>query len=431
MLDLIAKTRDRIPLTPAEIGTLVAGITDGRWPDYQLAAWLMAAYLNGLSEAETFALADAMARSGTPPAEPLGVVDKHSTGGVGDKTTLVLAPLVASLGIPVAKMSGRGLGHTGGTLDKLEAIPGFRVALDTAAVRRQVAAVGVAVVAQSPQLAPADGRLYALRDVTATVDSIPLIATSVMSKKLAAGTPNIVLDVKTGRGAFMRDRQRARELAGLMVRIGTAHGRRVRALLTNMDQPLGWAVGNALEVNEAAACLQNQGPADLREEVLHLAGHMVALVRGTGADAGREEAACALADGRGWDRFQRWITAQGGDAGAVARGLPVAPVQRVWRADRTAVIAAVDARRVGEAALALGAGRHRLGDRVDPAVGVLCRAKTGQTVRPGDELGVVYARSAAAAEDALAALGAAVTWSAEAVAPPPLVWEVLGGGEPA
>ncbi|PSR29373.1 MAG: thymidine phosphorylase [Sulfobacillus benefaciens] len=421
MIPFIQKTRDRIPLSSQELAELIQGVVDGRWPDYQLSAWLMAVYCRGLTEDEVFSLTGSMAFTGSPSAEPLGSVDKHSTGGVGDKTTLVLAPVMAALGYPMAKMSGRGLGHTGGTLDKLESIPGFQTELPMSAVRRQIDRVGVAVVAQSSELAPADKRLYALRDVTATVESIPLIAASVMSKKLAAGTPHLVLDVKVGNGAFMADLEQARELAKLMVQIGYHHHRAVTALLTSMNQPLGWAVGNAIEVNEARDCLKGQGPEDLRDEVLKLAAELVHLVTHESLHDAMERAAGVLDQGKAWESFGQWIIAQGGQLAAVENGLPLAPVVREWRAEDGGWIERIDTRTIGEVALELGAGRHKLGDSVDPGVGIRFYAKTGRFMAPGEVIAQVFARSDQDADQALQTLSLAVHWSTAQPPQEPLV----------
>ncbi|PSR23915.1 MAG: thymidine phosphorylase [Sulfobacillus acidophilus] len=409
MIDIIEKTRDGIALSYDDIEHLVAGIVDNTWPDYQLSAWLMAVVLNGLTDVESFWLTGAMAFS-HPQPDPLGLVDKHSTGGVGDKTTLVLAPLMASLGLPMAKMSGRGLGHTGGTLDKLESIPGFKTTLDVEDIKRQVEEIGVAVVAQSGELAPADRRLYALRDVTGTVNNISLIASSIMSKKLAAGTPNLVLDVKVGSGAFMANLEQARALAQLMVRIGRYYNRNVTALITSMQQPLGWAVGNAIEVNEAMDCLQQRGPADLREEVLALAAELIHLAHGTDLNKAHAEARAALEDGRAWTKFTQWVARQGGSPQALDGPLPLAPVRREWHASTAGRIASLNTRGIGQVALNLGAGRHRLEDAVDPAVGLLCYVKVGQVIQPGDLLGVVYARTNDDAQKALDGLAQTVRY---------------------
>ncbi|MHB1610141.1 MAG: thymidine phosphorylase [Sulfobacillus sp.] len=400
-MTIIEKTRDRIPLSKEEMWQWIGAIVDGSIPDYQVAAWLMAAYLNGLTEQEIFDLTEAMAFVGSPPPRHVGLVDKHSTGGVGDKTSLILAPLVASFGIPVVKMSGRGLGHTGGTLDKLESLPGFRVQLTPEQLERQVKDVGVAVIAQSHDLAPADARLYALRDVTATVDSIPLIAASIMSKKLAAKSPNIVLDVKVGSGAFMKTRERAIELARLMVQIGQAHHVRVKAILTDMNQPLGFAVGNAIEVNEAMATLRGNGPQDLTDEVKVLASHMVSLGANISVQAALENVTRALEDGRAWQKFTEWVVAQGADPKVLEHDLLLAPVHLQWVLEQQVAVQAINTREIGLAALTLGAGRHVKDDPVDHAVGVRCFLKVGEVYGPGTVAADVYARSEPMGQEAL------------------------------
>ncbi len=408
MIDLIEKTRDGVALSSKEIAALVDGIVAETIPDYQVAAWLMAVYLNGLTEAEVFALTTAMAESGSLTMETLGLVDKHSTGGVGDKTSLILAPLMAALGVPMLKMSGRGLGHTGGTLDKLESLPGFRVNLDSADVTRQMRAVGVAIVAQSPTLAPADARLYALRDVTGTVDSVPLIAASIMSKKLAAKAPNIVLDVKVGSGAFMSDENRAVHLAELMVRIGKMHQVRVKAILTNMDQPLGYAIGNAIEVNEAMATLKGTGPRDLTEETLILAAHMLAMARHIGLTEATHRAEQALTSGAAWQKFKEWTTAQGAEPTYFSQDLPLAPQHQSWILDHALTVTRIDAKQLGMAALALGAGRVVKGQPVDHRVGIRCFAKVGETLAPGATVAEVYARTPESAANALRMIQGAI-----------------------
>lgn len=420
MLDIIEKTRDNIPLSREDVDRLVRGVVDNTWPDYQLAAWLMAVVWRGLSAEETFWLTGAMATSESMP-EPLGLVDKHSTGGVGDKTTLVLAPLVATLDLPMAKMSGRGLGHTGGTLDKLESIPGFQTMLPIDRIRRQVEAIGVAVVAQSGELAPADRRLYALRDVTGTVNNLSLIASSIMSKKLAAGTPNLVLDVKVGTGAFMANVDQARQLAKTMVDIGHYYHRRVTALITGMQQPLGWAVGNAIEVNEAVDCLSGEGPQDLRQEVIQLAAELLHLARGIELSEAILLATRALDSGQALEKFRKWIQHQGGDPAAISQPLPLAPVRREWLAPEDVTIATIDARAIGRAALDLGAGRHRLDDAVDPGVGLLVFAKMGQQFQHAEPLAIIYARSEIAADDALKTLQGAVHFGPPPEHPEPLI----------
>lgn len=408
---------------PEDMAVVAAAAAGNQIPDYQLAAWLMAVAIHGLDEACTVALARAMAGSGgAPPVHP-GLVDKHSTGGVGDKTTLVVAPLVASLGVPVAKMSGRGLGHTGGTLDKLESIPGFNVHLSRTEFARLVEGVGVAVGAQSEDLAPADGRLYALRDVTETVDSRPLIASSIMAKKLAGGAPAILLDVKVGRGAFMADVGDARALARLMLHIAHQAGRRAEALLTDMDQPLGFAIGNAIEVNEARATLVGDGPRDFTSLVLAVAARMLALA-GRPDDAERlvhEQ----LASGRAFTRFLAWVRAQGGDDELLQRGpLPLAPVRLELPAPASGVVTSVDPLAAAQAALRLGAGRLRKDDPVDPGVGVRVLVKVGQSVAAGAPVAEIYGRSDAAAEQAAQLVAAGIDIGPVA-APRPLVLEHL------
>lgn len=401
MIEFIEKTRDRVALTDAELKTLVDGVVANTTPDYQVAAWLMAVYLNGLTDAEVFSLTKAMAESGDAGIPSLGLVDKHSTGGVGDKTSLILAPLMAAAGVPMLKMSGRGLGHTGGTLDKLESLPGFSVDLDTAQLERQMDTVGVAIVAQSARLAPADARLYALRDVTGTVDSIPLIAASIMSKKLAAKSPNIVLDVKVGSGAFMADEDRAGKLAELMVRIGKSHQVAVKAILTNMDQPLGYAIGNAIEVNEAMATLKGAGPEDLTEESLTLATHMLAMARHLDLDVAHQRISQLLTSGAAWDKFAQWVVAQGADPGCLSQDLALAPEHQSWVLDQPLVVTSIDTKQLGMAALVLGAGRVVKGQPVDHGVGIRCFAKIGQTLQPGSTVAEVYARTSESARKAL------------------------------
>ena len=405
--DLIDYQRRGQPLSRRQLEALILGYTHGDVPDYQVAAWLMAVCCRGMSRTEVFDLTRVMAASGRQlDLSELGVVaDKHSTGGVGDKTSLVVVPLVAACGVPVAKMSGRGLGFTGGTLDKLESIPGLSVELDAESFVQQVKRVGLAIAGQSGNLAPADGKLYALRDVTATVESIPLIASSIMSKKLAAGAHVIVLDVKTGSGAFMAHPAEARELAELMVAIGRDAGRRVSAYVTDMSQPLGRAVGNALEIAEAVETLQGRGPADLVELATSLAGE--ALWRAGAAltrQGGEATAQRALADGQGLAKLLALVEAQGGDPRTLEAemGLPMAPVRRELLATVDGLVGRLDARLVARAALALGAGRERKDQPIDPAVGVVLLAKVGTRVTRGQPLAEIHARAerhaAAAAE---------------------------------
>lgn len=419
---IIAAARDRRGIGAGLMRDWVRAIVDGQVPDYQIAAWLMAVALNGLDDDAVFALTQAMAEIGTEPLAQVGRVDKHSTGGVGDKTTLIVAPLVSALGIPIIKMSGRGLGHTGGTLDKLESIPGFRIHLDRDAISRQLASVGVAVVAQSGSLAPADGILYSLRDVTGTVDSLPLIASSIMSKKIAAGSPNLVLDVKVGSGALMKGADRARDLADMMVRIGAHHNIHTTAVLTSMEQPLGRAVGNALEVNEAFACLSGSGPSDLTEDVLVLAQEMIALGLHVPIHDARALAEKALVSGAAQQQFLRWIAAQGGDVHAVEAGLPVGTRTPVVAMAAGRVVA-IDTEAVGRAAQLLGAGRRTKEDRVNPRVGVEWEARLGDMLQPGDVLAWIYADETGPTAAASRVIQAAVSLGAE-IAKPPFVTEV-------
>jgi pyrimidine-nucleoside phosphorylase len=408
--DLIERKRNGEELSGEEITELVRGYTRGDVPDYQMAAWCMAVYFKGLTGRETHALTDAMIRSGETLdlGAALGrrVVDKHSTGGVGDKTSLVVGPIVAACGVPFGKMSGRGLGHTGGTLDKLESIPGFTVELTIEQFVEQVREVGLAIIGQMGDLVPADKKLYALRDVTATVDIVPLIASSIMSKKLAAGADAIVLDVKVGDGAFMKNIEDARILAEQMVDLGRREGRDVVCLLTDMDQPLGAAVGNALEVREAVETISAEGPPDLTELVLHACARLLALSDlGIDADEGRERAERAMMDGTARETYDRWIRAQGGDPDPEA--LPRAPVVREIVAPRAGTVTRLAALPIGIASLELGGGRRTKDDQVDHAVGVVCSAKRGQSVEAGQVLADVHARDEeSAGRAAEAVLGA-------------------------
>ncbi len=402
MVQLIERKKRGAEMTADELQFVCRGFVDGSIPDYQLAAWLMAVCWQGMTDAETLALTGAIVATGATldwADLPRPAVDKHSTGGVGDKTSLVLVPLMAAAGLPFVKMSGRGLGHTGGTLDKLESIPGFRVDLSLAELRAQMRRIGCAIVGQSPELVPADGAIYALRDVTGTVDSVPLIASSIMSKKLAAGASVLVLDVKYGTGAFMQTAEAARVLARAMVRIGTDAGRQVRAVLSPMGEPLGRAVGNAIEVREAIDTLHGDGPAELWELAAEL-GVQLLLTADVRTD--RVEALAALVrlrdSGAAAARFAELIAAQGGDPRVVTEPerLPSAPVVVLFRsdADESRWVAGVDAREVGAAALALGAGRRTKHDQLDPSVGVRLLARAGARVEPGEPLAEIHARSA-------------------------------------
>jgi pyrimidine-nucleoside phosphorylase len=414
--DLIERKRDGEEHSPEEISALIAGYASGEIPDYQMSAWCMAVFFRGLSGRETHALTEAFIASGETldMGAALGrrVVDKHSTGGVGDKTSIAVGPIVAACGVPFGKMSGRGLGHTGGTLDKLESIPGFRVELTTEKFVAQVREIGLAIVGTSADLVPADKKLYALRDVTATVDSVPLIASSIMSKKIAAGAHAIVLDVKVGDGAFMKTRDDARILAEQMVDLGHRAGREVVCLLTDMDQPLGNAVGNALEIREAVATIQGEGPADFTELVLDACARLLSLSDlEIGLDEGMARVRAAMSDGTALATYERWIRAQGGDPD-LSR-LPVAPVVSQVRAPRAGSVTALGALAVGIAALELGAGRRTKEDSVDHSVGVVCRAKRGDAVEEGDVLADVHARDDASAERAVDAVLAAYEIGAE------------------
>ncbi len=430
-VDVIRKKRDGLPLDRSEIEAFVAGATSGAWPDYQTAALLMAVVLRGLSAEETAWLTGAMVRSGERldlSDVPGPKVDKHSTGGVGDKTSLVLAPLVAACGGVVPMMSGRGLGHTGGTLDKLEAIPGFRVGLSLGEFRAALKKVGCAIVGQTAEVAPADKKLYALRDVTATVESVPLITASIMSKKIAEGTEALVLDVKCGRGAFMKTRDQARELAQSLVATGNANGVRTQALLTAMDAPLGRAVGNAVEVAECVETLKGKGPKDLEELSVALAARMLVLagLADDAVEAGRK-VYDALGSGRGLDKFREMVVQQGGDPRAVddPRRLPRAPHVHLIAADRSGYVADLDAERVGRATTVLGAGRSRAEDAVDHAVGALVHAAPGSKVVAGAPVLELLYRDASKLGAALELLRGAIVIADEPPAPAPLILETV------
>lgn len=415
MYDVIAKKRDGGVLSDAEIRAVIDGYTAGRIPDYQVSAWLMAIYLRGMNEAETASLTDAMLHSGDiVDLSAFGHLsaDKHSTGGVGDKTTFIVAPLAAVLGCKTAKMSGRGLGHTGGTIDKLEAIPGYRVSLSEEEFRTQVRRIGVSVIGATGDIAPADKLLYALRDVTATVDSLPLIASSIMSKKLAAGTSSIVLDVTVGSGAFMKTASDARALAQAMVDIGVRAGKNITAVLTDMDQPLGRTIGNALELEEVISFLQgdDNGLDDLCEVSLTLAAHMAANVHGITPDEAYRQAYDAWKCGAAYEKFMEWITAQGGDPAWItdAAARQTAPVSETVCCAVDGYLAYADAEMIGLAAMQLGAGRQTKDDRIDMLAGIRMCRKVGEPVRRGEPLAVLYTsdptRLAAAGERFLSAL---------------------------
>jgi pyrimidine-nucleoside phosphorylase len=399
--ELIQRKRDGEELPDDELAELILGYARGEVPDYQMAAFCMAVFFRGLTPHETYVLTDAMIRSGETidMSGALGrkVVDKHSTGGVGDKTSLAVAPIVAACGVPLGKMSGRGLGHTGGTLDKLESIPGYRTELTLDEFIAQVREVGTAIVGQTGDLVPADKLLYGLRDVTATVDQLSLIAASIMSKKLAAGAQAIVLDVKVGNGAFMRTIDDARRLAEAMISLGRQAGRDVVCVLTDMDQPLGAAVGNSLEVLEALETVRGRGPADFQELVLDACGKLLALSDLEIDEAeGRRRAEEAIADGSAQATWNRWIEAQGGTTDEDA--LPSAPIVREVAARRTGHVHDLSAIRIGNAAVHLGAGRRTKEDDIDHAVGIVCHAKRGAEVAAGEVLAEVHARTEKDAE---------------------------------
>jgi len=433
--ELIARKRDGAELASEDLREFLAEYGSGEVPDYQMSAFLMAVLLNGMSTAELRALTRSIIDSGRrldfrsdggPPA-----VDKHSTGGVGDKVSLILAPLLAEYGLRVPMMSGRGLGHTGGTVDKLESIPGFRTDLDLEEFHAVLADVGCAMIRQTPAIAPLDGRLYALRDVTATVPSIPLISASIISKKVAEGIEALVLDVKYGSGAFMRDRDRAVLLAETLVGLAESEGVRATALLTAMEQPLGQTVGNALEVREALECLRGKGPADLREVTLALAVESVNATA-TGAAPGdvRSEFEAMLDDGRALDRFARLVERQGGDPVVTVRTdlLPEAPFRVTWESPADGFVTRADAYEIGVACVELGAGRRKIEDEVDPAVGVELFARRGALVRSGQPVAEIHARSADAAETMIQRLRGAFEFGESPPEDPPLVWRRVPQG---
>ncbi len=428
-VDIIIKKRDKQELSLAEIEFFIKSFISGEVADYQASAFLMAVLLNGMTPRETTDLTLAMANSGhmldLSDVVELAV-DKHSSGGVGDKTSLAVLPIVAACGLPVGKMSGRGLGFSGGTLDKLESIPGYRVDLTTEEFKHQLKEKGIVLTGQSLDLAPADGKLYALRDVTGTVQSIPLIASSIMCKKLAAGAQAILLDVKTGLGAFMETLEDARQLANLMVDIGRLAGREVVALLSDMNQPLGNAVGNSLEVVEAIETLRDNGPADFLEHCLHVSAHMLVLgKRARDLAAGRALAEKSLADGSAFEKFRVLVEAQGGDISYVddTSKFPRAEHIQVVKAPRSGYLAEVQARSVGEAAVVLGAGRARKADPVDHAVGFLIHHKVGERVEKGEPLFTIHANDAEKLKEVRATVLAAHVFSEQPVEPLPLFYE--------
>jgi pyrimidine-nucleoside phosphorylase len=426
-VELIGRKQNGEEIPAADLREFIAGFARDEIPDYQASAFMMAVWFRGLTPAETYAMTDAMVASGerVDLAARLGrrVVDKHSTGGVGDKITIAVGPVVAACGVPFGKMSGRGLGHTGGTLDKLESIPGFRVELTTDELVEQTREIGIAVAGQSADLVPADKKLYALRDVTATVDQVSLIAASIMSKKIAAGASAVVLDVKVGEGAFMRTVEDARELAREMRTLGEHAELDVVCMLTDMDQPLGRAVGNALEVREAWETVSGAGPVDTRELVVAAAAELLALSDlGVDEAEGRRRAEAALDDGSALVAYDRWVRAQGGDPDPAR--LPAAPVVRPVWSPASGYVRKLGAREVAITAMKLGAGREVAGEPIDHAVGVVCLAKRGDPVESGDALAVIHARDEAGVEAAEEELLAAYEIGDEPE-PRPLVLDVI------
>ncbi|MBO7304910.1 MAG: thymidine phosphorylase [Clostridia bacterium] len=430
--DVITKKKHGEALTEQEIRFFVSEYTAGNIPDYQVSSLLMAICLKGMNDEETYILTDAIARSGdSVDLSRFGALtaDKHSTGGVGDKTTLIVAPLAAALGCKVAKMSGRGLGHTGGTVDKLESFPGYRVALSPEEFISQVEKIGIAVIGQSGNLAPADKKLYALRDVTATVDSIPLITSSIMGKKLAAGSHSIVLDVKCGSGAFLKTPEDAEILAKNMVRIGRMCGRNTMALITNMDVPLGYAVGNSLEVKEAIATLKGEGPKDLTEICLALASSMAHLALGISFDEAEKRARELLYSGAALRKFKEWICAQGADPDYVDNtqmfkgSLYEVPVY----ATEQGYVAGMDAEAIGVAAMVLGAGRRTKDDVIDHAAGIVLKKRHGDAVKPNDVLAILYTDKKDSIADAEKIFRGAIRFSLDAVAEEKIIYAKVTG----
>lgn len=431
MYDIIMKKRNGGELTKEEIDFFIEGYTKGDIPDYQVAALMMAIYFRKMTEAETLALTMAMADSGDR-LDLSGIrgvkVDKHSTGGVGDKTSLALAPMVAACGIPVAKMSGRGLGHTGGTIDKLESFPGFTTALTTERFIQNVNRIGIAIMGQTADLAPADKKLYALRDVTATVDNLSLIASSIMSKKLAAGADAIVLDVKTGSGAFMKQEAEARALAEEMVKIGKNAGRRTVAVISDMDQPLGFAVGNALEVKEAIDTLEGHGPADFLELCLTLGSQM--LMAGGKAESAREAEGMlrgVIADGSALRKLAEFVEAQGGDSHVVYHPelLPEAAITLPVEAPKSGYVTRIVCDEVGICSLILGGGRETKESEIDLSVGLVLRKKVGDYVESGEPLAVIHANDAGKAEQARTRYLKACTIAGDAPERTPFIKDIL------
>lgn len=431
-VDLIHRKRDGEELEGNEISYLIDSYTRGEIPDYQMSAFLMAVFFTGMTDREVTSLTECMIRSGETidlSSVPGIKVDKHSTGGVGDKTSLIVAPLAAAAGVIVPMISGRALGHTGGTLDKLESIPGFRTDLSVDQIRSQLHEIGLCFIGQSEQVAPADGKLYALRDVTATVESIPLIASSIMSKKMAEGLDALVLDVKVGTGAFIKKQVDARRLAQIMVGIGRRMDKRVQALITDMNQPLGYAIGNALEVMEVSQTLMNQGPADVTRLSLELAARMIHLAKLTPTlDEARHLAENKLVDGSGYRKFKQVIQAQGGNAQALDKFelLPNATGMREIASPRAGYVSIIDAEDIGQASTLMGAGRDRKDDRIDPAVGVILEVKVGEKVDAGAVLCRLYYTSEEHVDEAAEIVEGAFRISSAKAEDRELILEVVG-----
>lgn len=430
MYDIIEKKRNGEKLSPEEIEFFISGYVEGEIPDYQISALLMAIYFSGMDDEETAVLTKAMMLSGdTVDLSEFGefTVDKHSTGGVGDKTSLVVAPVMASLGCKMAKMSGRGLGHTGGTVDKLESIPGFKTSITPEEFFEQVRKTGVAVIGSTANLAPADKKLYALRDVTATVGSLPLIASSIMSKKLAAGAHNIVLDVKIGSGAFMKTEEQGRKLAEKMVNIGKSFNRNIAAVITNMDRPLGCAIGNSLEVLEAVSVLKGNEVPDFDGVCVALASTLLSLCYGISHEESEKRVFESIRSGAALAKFREWITAQGGNDEFVdnPEALGTAKYITEYKAQGSGYISFMNTEMIGKAAAALGAGREKTTDSVDHTAGIVLRKKTGDAVRSGDVIAVLYTNKEASEIEAARLLSEAITYSAEKPAEESLVYGII------
>lgn len=427
ILNIIAKKRDKLELSDEEILYFINGVTDGSIPEYQISALLMAIVLNGMNDREVFSLTKCMTESGNQiDLSYLGnkTIDKHSTGGVGDKTTLIVAPIVAALGGKIAKMSGRGLGHTGGTIDKLESIPGFKTTLPKEDFLNQVNSIGISVIGQSENLAPADKKLYALRDITATVSAIPLIASSIMSKKLAAGNQSILLDVKVGSGAFMKTNREARKLAQKMVEIGKFNNRNTMALLTNMDKPLGNCIGNQLEVEEAIEILSNKGPRDLRNLCVLISSGMLELISNKTIHDWKPIVEESLANGTALNKFKEFISMQGGDYNAFI-ALPEAKFKLDIISKKAGYIEKMNAEQMGNAAMELGAGRKKLSDIIDPAAGIRLYVKPGKMIKEGDKIATLYSNNESTLSIAKTIFEEAVFYSDNPIRQKPLLIDIV------